>query len=261
MTCNLVSGLDAAPQMPYSLYTSYKESFVPSTRHCASSLSIWNKVFDRARVIWWDLHKLRIEVWLVWLIQSMCEKARSRVRVGCNASEEFNMKVGIHQGPFLSPLLFFTILKAMPQDFHARWPWENLHADDRIIAIESSEELQERLIIWKTNMEGKGLRVNVGKTKVLMSRPGLDVLQKSGKDPYSVWCVSQGRQHKFHSLLWSSVICAGNAPARLISDHILGKSLPLACQECIASWASYHIHKLRIAHAPGMPGTFFPPLT
>ena len=32
-------------------------------------------------------------------------------------------------------------------------------------------------------MGGKGLRVNVDKTKVLMSGLGLDVLQKSSKDP------------------------------------------------------------------------------
>ena len=35
-------------------------------------------------------------------------------------------------------------------------------------------------------MEGTGLRVNMGKTKILMSGPGLDVLQRSGEDPHGV---------------------------------------------------------------------------
>ena len=34
MTYGLASCLDAAPQTPYSVYTNYKKSFMPSTRHC-----------------------------------------------------------------------------------------------------------------------------------------------------------------------------------------------------------------------------------
>ena len=42
MACNLATCLDAAPQMPYSLYTSYKKCSVPSTWNCTWPLSIWN---------------------------------------------------------------------------------------------------------------------------------------------------------------------------------------------------------------------------
>ena len=49
---------------------------------------------------------------------------------------------------------------------------ESLYADDPVIITESLEELQEKLILWKTNMERKGLWVNMGKTKVLISGPG-----------------------------------------------------------------------------------------
>ena len=57
---------------------------------------------------------------------------------------------------------------------------------DLVIITESLEVLQEKLILWKTNIEGKGLQVNTGKSKVPISGPGLNVLQKSGKDPYGV---------------------------------------------------------------------------
>ena len=60
--------------------------------------------------------------------------------------------------------------------------WENLHADDLVIITEVLKESQQ-LILWKTNIAGKGLRVNMGKSKVLISGPWLNVLQKSGKDP------------------------------------------------------------------------------
>ena len=41
----------------------------------------------------------------------MYANARSRVHVGEGYSEEFEVKVGVHQGSVLSPLLFIIVLK------------------------------------------------------------------------------------------------------------------------------------------------------
>ena len=41
----------------------------------------------------------------------MYAKARSRVRVGEGYSEEFEVKVGVHQGSVLCPLFFIICLK------------------------------------------------------------------------------------------------------------------------------------------------------
>ena len=149
-------------------------------------------------VIWWALCKLSVGEWLVWFIQSMYENARSRVRVGCNLSAKFSVKMGVPQGSRLSPLLFITFLKALSQEFRAGCPYENLHADNLLIISESLEELQDKLILWKANMEGKGLQVNMGKTKVLISGPGLDVLQKSCKDPCAVCLKGVGTNSILH---------------------------------------------------------------
>ena len=43
------------------------------------------------------------------LVQGMYANARSRVRVGEGYSEEFEVKVGVHQGSVLSPLLFIVL--------------------------------------------------------------------------------------------------------------------------------------------------------
>ena len=91
------------------------------------------------------------------------------MRFDCNLSEEFSVKVGVHQGFCLSPLLFIMVLEALSQEFRTECPWENLYGDDLVIITESLEELQQKLILWKTNMERKGLRVNMGKTNVLTS--------------------------------------------------------------------------------------------
>ena len=71
------------------------------------------------KVIWWALRKLDVEEWIVRLVQGMYADARSRVRVGKGYSEEFEVKVGVHQGSLLSPLLFLIVLEALSREFRA----------------------------------------------------------------------------------------------------------------------------------------------
>ena len=137
------------------------------------------KAFDRVPrdVIWWAMRKLGIDEWLVRLVQSMYKDVRSRVRVGDGYSEEFGVGVGVHQGSVLSPLLF--IIEALSREFRTGCPWELLYAEDLMISAESMEELLVKVQTWKTEMEKKGLRVNMGKTKIMESGINLDVLKKS----------------------------------------------------------------------------------
>ena len=65
-------------------------------------------------------------------------------------------------------------------------PWEDLCADDLVIIAESMEECVRRLLTWKEAMEKKGLRVNAGKTKIMICGMGLDLLQSSGEFPCAV---------------------------------------------------------------------------
>ena len=53
---------------------------------------------------------------------------------------------------------------------------------------------------WKTEMEAKGLRVNMGKTKIMVSRVNLQMLKDSGKYPCSVCRKGVGS---------NSIYCAG----------------------------------------------------
>ena len=48
----------------------------------------------------------------------MYSNAQSRVRVGEGYSEEFQVKVGVHQGSVLSPLLFIIMLEALSHKWH-----------------------------------------------------------------------------------------------------------------------------------------------
>ena len=116
----------------------------------------------------------------------MYANARSRVRVGEGYSEEFEVKVGVHQGSVLSPLLFIIVLEALSREFRSGVPWEDLYADDLVIIAESLEECVRRLLTWKEAMEKKGLRVNAEKTKIMICGTGLDLLQSLCEFPCAV---------------------------------------------------------------------------
>ena len=143
------------------------------------------KAFDRVprKVVWWALHKMGVLETLVKTVQAMYHNARAKVRVGSSLSEEFEVKVGVHQGSVLSPLLFIIVLEALSAEFRTGCPWELLYADDLALVAKTKAELTVKLQNWKQAMEAKGLRVNMGKTKVMVSGKGLAPVKKEGKYP------------------------------------------------------------------------------
>ena len=70
------------------------------------------------------------------MVQGMYANAYSRVHVGEGYSEKFEVKVSVHQGLVLSPLLFIIVLEALSREFRSRIPWEDLYADDLVIIVE-----------------------------------------------------------------------------------------------------------------------------
>ena len=146
------------------------------------------------------MRKLGIEEWIVRFVQSMYNNKKSKVRVNNDHSDEFGVKVGVHQGSVLSLLLFIIVLEALSREFRTGAPWELLYADDLVVIAETEEELRTKLREWKNAMEAKGLRVNVGKTKVMFSGHDLSSLVDSGKFPCSVCREGVGR---------NSIFCTG----------------------------------------------------
>ena len=69
----------------------------------------------------------------------------------------------------LSPLTFAIVVDVATE--HAREGLMNeiLHTDDLVLMSESMDDLWERFQKWRSALEGKGLKVNVGKTKIMVS--------------------------------------------------------------------------------------------
>ena len=66
------------------------------------------------------------------------------------------MKVGVHQGSVLSPLLFIIVLEALSREFRTGCPWELFYADDLVVTAESPEVLAEKLSIGNRISRGRG---------------------------------------------------------------------------------------------------------
>ena len=113
------------------------------------------KAFDRVprKVMELAMRKKGLSEVIVWPVMSLYDGAKTRVRVGFAYSEAFEVKVGVHQGSLLSPLLFAIVVDVIREN-----------AKRGVM-----EDLKERFWNWKSALESKGLKVSTNKTKLMVS--------------------------------------------------------------------------------------------
>jgi len=88
-------------------------------------------------------------------------------------------KVGTHQGLALSPLLFLIVIKALSREIKVTLTQELLFADDLFVIAETEDDLIKRLNEWKDNVENRGMRVNMNKSKVMITEEWQKLMQKA----------------------------------------------------------------------------------
>ena len=93
----------------------------------------------------WALRKKSLPEVLVKAIMSLYEGSRTKVRVGLCLSEEFEVRVGVHQGSVISPLIFAIVVDAVTEQARKGILNEILYADDLMLMSENLEDLKERL--------------------------------------------------------------------------------------------------------------------
>ena len=95
-------------------------------------------------------------------------------------SKAFSVRVQVHQGTVLSPMLFIIVKEALSREFREGLPMQLLYADDLVLLAETEELLMEQLHKWTKGMELKGLTVNIGKTKVMSCQVRIAQAEDSG---------------------------------------------------------------------------------
>ena len=152
-----------------------QEKYLTANKRLYKAFIDLEKAFDRMprKVIWWALRKFGVEEWLVRLVPGTYVNARSSVRVDEGTVKSLKWRSVFTKARYSAPLLFIIVLEALSREFRSWVPLEDLYADDLIIIAELLEECVKRLLTWKEAMEEKGLRVNVGKMKIMICGTGL----------------------------------------------------------------------------------------
>ena len=144
------------------------------------------KAFDRVprKVLYWSLRKRGVPEKMIRLVKMMYEGVKTTVQTRYGETESFPVEVGLHQGSALSPFLFLIVLDTITMDVRDNDDlWELLFADDLVIIGDTEEELQERYLLWKGNLESKGMKVNTQKTEVMVSsREGYEEINVTSED-------------------------------------------------------------------------------
>jgi len=81
---------------------------------------------------------------------------------------------------------FVIVMEAISREFRVAVPWELLYADDLAVVAETENDLIKRFSEWKENVENRGMRVNVNKTKVMIIGERRKLMQKAARWPFGV---------------------------------------------------------------------------
>jgi len=77
--------------------------------------------------------------------------AKTVVRTVYGDSNDVEVKVDMHQGSALSPLLFVIVMEALE---NLKLPYHGeLYADDLVVIAETEDDLIKRFNEWKDNIE------------------------------------------------------------------------------------------------------------
>ena len=79
----------------------------------------------------------------------MYKATKIRIKTRCGLTQYFNIKVGLHQGSALSPLLFIIIIDVIASSIQIDPPWAMRFADDLVLCEEFRLKVEEQLDSWR----------------------------------------------------------------------------------------------------------------
>ena len=130
----------------------------------------------------WDLRKLGVGELLIRTVKALYTEDY----IYAGLSESFEVKVGLHQGPVLIPVLLAAAMDVVSSEAR-RGLHSEMYADDLMVPI--MEQLGRRVAEWGTSLLDKGLKVSAGKSKVMVGSSGGKMIVNSGK----LSCDSSGK--------------------------------------------------------------------
>ncbi|XP_037789349.1 uncharacterized protein LOC119584771 [Penaeus monodon] len=126
------------------------------------------------------------------MIQECYKDVTARDRSTVGMTEHFEVKVGLHQGPALSSLLFNTVFDVITENVREETPWCVLQAVDIVLVAESRRVLKRKLEEWRFVLESRGKRISRSKTEYFTTDVDGDQLATIKRVPIRL----KGKVHK-----------------------------------------------------------------
>ena len=116
------------------------------------------KAYDRVprEELWRSLRLRGVPEYLVDCIRDMYHECSTSVVCAAGETENFQVRVGLHQGSALSPFLFVTLMDVLTEDVRLELPWVMLYADDIAMCMVETAELNVYLEAWREKLEDRG---------------------------------------------------------------------------------------------------------
>ena len=121
------------------------------------------KAFVRVprKVFEWAMRKRGIPEVRVRAVMSLYEGAKTRVRVGLELSDEFEVKVGVHQGSVLLPLVFALMVDVVTESVRNGLMSEMLYVDDLVLM----SKIEGKVLEMEEAVEIKGLKDSMNRAR------------------------------------------------------------------------------------------------
>ena len=116
----------------------------------------------------WALRKLGVVEWLIHTVMALYIVACTVVRTDAGQSRNFKVNVG----SVVSPLLFAGVMDVISSEERSGLPSELLYSDNLVLMALTMEQLGRCVVEWRASILDKGLKVNAGKSKVMVGSHG-----------------------------------------------------------------------------------------
>nr|XP_061804482.1 sperm-tail PG-rich repeat-containing protein 2-like [Nerophis lumbriciformis] len=145
---------------PEELYKKQHTAAFRSATQRLASTNVAKKANDRVprEELWFCMRKSGVAEKYVQVMQDMYEDCNTMMRCAVCVTDEFKVKVGLHQGSALSPFLFAMVMDRMTEKVREESPWTMMFADDTVICRESREQVEEKLEVWRFALEKRCYR-------------------------------------------------------------------------------------------------------
>ncbi|KAM0884725.1 hypothetical protein ACQ4PT_030802 [Festuca glaucescens] len=127
------------------------------------------KAYDKIprNVMWWALEKHKVPIKYITLIKDMYDNVVTSVRTSDGDTDDFPIRIGLHQGSALSPYLFDLVMDEVTRDIQGDIPWCMLFADDVVLVDDSRTGVNRKLELWRRTLESKSFRLSRTKTEYM----------------------------------------------------------------------------------------------